>query len=58
MNNFSDSSGELSLVILEDIEIDLEDFQGATFEDALKSIEEKNQPAKVINWPNNVIATS
>jgi len=52
-DNFSDSSGELSLVILEDIEIDLEDFQGATFEDALKSIEEKNQPAKVINWPNN-----
>jgi hypothetical protein len=36
-----------------DIEIELEDLQGTTFEDAMKAIEEKNKPEKVVNWPND-----
>ena len=50
----SDSSDKLSSTNLEDIEIDPEDLQGATFEDAIKSTKEKNKLEKVINWPNNV----
>ena len=49
-DNISDIS-ELSSANLDDIEIDPEDLQDATFENAIKS---KNKPEKTINWPNNM----
>ena len=48
----SNSSDELFSTNIKDIEIDPEDFQGVTFEDAMKLVKEKNKPEKV-NWSNN-----
>ena len=53
-DNISDSSDGSSSANLEDIKMDLEDLQDATFEDAMKVIKEKNKLEKVINWPNNI----
>ena len=43
----SNSSDELFSTNIKDIEIDPEDFQGVTFEDAMKLVKEKNKPEKV-----------
>jgi len=47
-----ESSDESLLQEAEHIDVDLEDLQGATFEDALETIEGKNKPAYLAEWPN------
>jgi hypothetical protein len=38
---------------LEDIDLDPEDLQGATLNDALDAVEGKNLPENIANWPND-----
>jgi hypothetical protein len=47
-----ESSEESLLQDVEDIDFDLEDLQGAIFEDTLETIEGKNKPAYLAEWPN------
>jgi len=48
-----ESSEESLLTDVEDIGFDLEDLQGATFEDALETIDGKNKPERLAEWPND-----
>ena len=44
---------ELDLLMDSDHDFDLEDLQGASFEDALDTIEGKNRPECIAKWPND-----
>jgi hypothetical protein len=52
IEDISDDSGELLLIDTEDNSFDFEDLQGATLDDALKTIEGKNTPEYLAQWPN------
>jgi hypothetical protein len=48
----SGEESEITSVNLEDIDFDSEDLGGASLEDALDTIEGKNKPEQIVNWPN------
>ena len=52
MDDFEESSEESLLEDTKDIDFDSEDLQGATLDDALQNIEEKNKPEHLAQWPN------
>jgi hypothetical protein len=52
--NIEELETELQLpVTLKEIDIDPEDLQGATLDDALDTIEGKNKPDHIAEWPND-----
>lgn len=48
----SETDSQLS-IILEDTDIDTEDLQGASLDDALDTTEGKNRPERIAQWPND-----
>src|SRR6266487_5967582 len=50
----SEKSSEESLIDLEKAPLDPEDLQGTTLEDALETIEGKNKPECIAEWPNDI----